>query len=69
MNELVEFVKSYIDQHGYSPSTPEMARALRVGQVWALRLAHGAVDRGGLVHDPGVGRSWRLPTASGTKRG
>jgi hypothetical protein len=69
MVEIVEFVRNYSDQHGYPPSTLEMARALRVRPVWALRLAHGAVDRGALTHTPGVARSWRLPTATGTKRG
>jgi hypothetical protein len=68
MVELIAFVKSYIDTNGFSPSTLEMAKALRCRPVWALRLAHGAVDRGGLVHSPGVARSWRLLATTGRAR-
>ena len=69
MLELIAFVRDYSETNGYPPSTLEMARGLRCSQVWALRLAHGAVDRGGLIHDPGVVRSWRLPAAATTGRG
>ena len=59
MIELVEFVRRYHAANGYPPSTNDMARALGVGRVWCLRIARAAVDRGVLLADPGVARSWR----------
>jgi hypothetical protein len=64
---IVQFVADYRERFGYSPSTEDMAKGLRLERSWCSRIARAAADRGLLVADPGVARSWRLPVASGTK--
>lgn len=63
---IVQFVADYRERFGYSPSTEDMAKGLRLERSWCSRVARAAADRGLLVADPGVARSWRLPAASVT---
>jgi hypothetical protein len=63
---IVQFVADYRERFGFSPSTEDMAKGLRLERSWCSRVARAAADRGLLVADPGVARSWRLPAASGT---
>ena len=63
---IVQFVSDYRERFGYSPSTEDMAKGLRLERSWCSRIARAAADRGLLVADPGVARSWRLPAATGT---
>lgn len=58
---VVQFVADYRERFGFSPSTDDMAKALRLERSWCSRIARAAADRGLLVADPGVARSWRLP--------
>lgn len=62
---IVQFVSDYRERFGFSPSTADMAKALRMERSWCSRVAKAAADRGLLVADPGVARSWRLPAATG----
>ena len=62
---IVQFVADYCERSGFSPSTEDMAKALRLERSWCSRVARAAVDRGLLVAAPGVARSWRLPPATG----
>jgi hypothetical protein len=64
---IVQFVADYRERFGFSPSTEDMAKGLRLERSWCSRIARAAADRGLLVADPGVARSWRLPAATGTK--
>ena len=63
---IVQFVADYRERFGFSPSTEDMAKGLRLERSWCARVARAAADRGLLVADPGVARSWRLPAATGT---
>jgi hypothetical protein len=63
---LVEFVRQYRERFAFSPSTEDMAKGLRLERSWCARVARAAADRGLLVADPGVARSWRLPAATAT---
>ncbi len=63
---IVQFVADYRERFGFSPSTDDMAKSLRLERSWCSRIARAAADRGLLVADPGVARSWRLPAAAGT---
>ena len=63
---IVQFVSDYRERFGVSPSTEDMAKGLRLERSWCARVARAAADRGLLVADPGVARSWRLPAATGT---
>jgi hypothetical protein len=63
---IVQFVSDYRERFGYSPSTEDMAKGLRLERSWCSRVARAAADRGLLVADPGVARSWRLPAATVT---
>jgi len=68
MLEITAFVNTFTSEHGFPPSTADMAEALGLDRIWCLRLATAAVARGILEHDPGVARSWRIPGAV-TNRG
>jgi hypothetical protein len=63
---VVQFVADYRERFGFSPSTEDMAKGLRLERSWCSRVARAATDRGLLVADPGVARSWRLPAAADT---
>jgi hypothetical protein len=63
---VVQFVADYRERFGFSPSTEDMAKGLRLERSWCSRVARAAAYRGLLVADPGVARSWRLPAAAGT---
>ena len=61
---IVQFVSDYRERFGFSPSSDDMAKGLRLERSWCARVARAAADRGLLVADPGVARSWRLPAAT-----
>ena len=64
MIELCDFIKSFIDREGYSPSMEEAAAALGVSTPYVYRLGLEAVARGGLTRKRRSPRSW-LPVDAG----
>ena len=57
--ETLAFIKTHIDQHGYSPTLAEMAEAANVsGNAIADRIAI-MIKKGAITKAPGIARSIR----------
>tara|TARA_Y100000296_G_C5174762_1_gene259448 strand:+ start:2313 stop:2558 length:246 start_codon:yes stop_codon:yes gene_type:complete len=55
--EVLGNIKSYIDEHGYSPSIKELAAIRETVPSNVHRMIIALVDRGYITHRPGFARS------------
>lgn len=65
--EAVAFIKSYIGEHGFSPSFKEIARGLGIGANcgYVARLIHRLKVRGAIDFIPAHARSISVLNATG----
>tara|TARA_R100000742_G_C4232754_1_gene53971 strand:+ start:500 stop:706 length:207 start_codon:yes stop_codon:yes gene_type:complete len=56
--ELLQYIKNYINEHGYSPSYENMMKGLKLKSKSGIhRLVHALVKRNKLKHHPYNARS------------
>ena len=68
LETVYAFVKTYIQQHGYSPSVREIADGCYIHFSTAIRCLDKLEARGRLARDPGKARSIRLLEKEGSDK-
>lgn len=61
---VLQFIRTYVDQHGYSPSMREIGEACHIGRTTVVRYLDCLEVQGHLRHDLGVALGRKTATCS-----